>query len=365
MKITGISPWLFPLSLAYGAVVWVRNLLFDKKYFHSKVYPIPIICVGNLAVGGTGKTPMVEYLLRTMGDKYRMAVVSRGYKRKTRGMLVAQKGSTAEQIGDEPRQIKTNFPDVKVVVDGNRRRAIEYLLSLPEGQRPEVIVLDDGFQHRWVAPSFSILLTDWNAPFTEDKLLPAGRLREMPEARLRADCVIVTRCPKELSPIDLRIKERQLSLYPHQKLFFAQTHSGELTPLFPEEVGESKAFGKENKAFALAGIAHPEPYFREVGTRYTLVDTFHYADHHHFTHADLATFEELASKVPDAIFILTQKDAVRLEGKANKLNAALRKRIYYLPIETTFTEEQALLLGNIIGKSIRQVHREHQTYKPI
>ena len=185
---------LTPLSFIYGIVVWIRNILFDWGIFTSEQYSIPIISIGNLSVGGTGKTPHTEYLIQLLIDKYRIAVLSRGYKRKTSGYLLATSQSTSFDIGDEPYQIKRKYPNILVAVDSNRRRGILNLLSLPIEQRPEVILLDDAYQHRYVQPSLSIVLSDFHRLFYLDRLLPVGHLREPASNIHRADKVIVTKC---------------------------------------------------------------------------------------------------------------------------------------------------------------------------
>ncbi len=357
MKNSSIHRWLYPVALLYGIAVRLRNYLYNKQILKSKSYPIPIICVGNLAVGGTGKTPMVEYLIRRLHTRYRLAVVSRGYKRQSKGLMVAQKHHGAAEIGDEPRQMLTNFPGITMVLDGNRCRAIEYLLALPQEERPEVILLDDGFQHRRVLPSLCILLTEWARPFIKDKLLPVGRLRETMEGALRADCIILTRCPREISPIEIRIMERNLSLYPHQKLLFSRTQSGALTPIFAEMEEEKNARETISEAIAMAGIAHPQPFFEEVGKRFRVLHTLHYADHHHFTDKDLDTFAALLREYPQATLVTTQKDAVRIIDHEAKLSSEIKKRLYYIPIETILPDEDTRQLDKIVEKTILHVQR--------
>lgn len=211
---------LTPFSFLYGIGVRFRNQLFDWKILRTERYDLPIICVGNLTVGGTGKTPHTEYIIRLIKDRYRVAVLSRGYKRKTSGFLLADQRSTSKDIGDEPYQMKRKFPDILVAVDADRRRGIRNLLALPENKRPEVIVLDDAFQHRYVAPTLNILLTDCHRLYTQDKLLPAGRLREPVDGARRADVIIVTKCESYIQPIDFRIIEEDIHLSAYQELYF-------------------------------------------------------------------------------------------------------------------------------------------------
>ncbi len=192
-----IHKWLYPVSWLYGAVVIIRNKLFDWGLFRSKSFDVPVICVGNLSVGGTGKTPHTEYLIKLLHDKYQVAVLSRGYKRRTQGYVLATPQSTARTIGDEPYQMYTKFPSVTLAVDENRCHGIEKLLALKK-PAVDVVLLDDAFQHRYVKPGLSILLTDYHRLFCDDALLPAGRLREPVSGKNRAQIIIVTKCPQDI-----------------------------------------------------------------------------------------------------------------------------------------------------------------------
>ena len=236
-----INRWLLPLSGIYGAGVSLRNSLYNMGRLKSHTFPIPIICVGNLAVGGTGKTPMIEHLIRMLMGDLRIAIVSRGYKRKSFGLKVAELGDSASRIGDEPAQLLRKFGDkIQIVVDGNRVRAINHLVNQPYSQRPDLILMDDGFQHRSVQPSLSILLSSYNRLMTDDVLLPAGRLREPARGRYRADVVVVTKCPTLLKPIDCTFTERKLDLYPHQKLFFSEVKYDNPVPIFRRDAEPTK-----------------------------------------------------------------------------------------------------------------------------
>ncbi len=356
MKATGISPWLSPLAHLYGVGVHLRNWLYDKEILSSKSYPIPTICVGNLAVGGTGKTPMVEYLLEMLQSEYRVAVVSRGYKRKTKGLIHATNHSTAQEIGDEPKQILEKYPSTTLVIDGNRRRAIEYILSLPQESRPHVILLDDGYQHRQLKASLYLLLTDYEHPFTEDRLLPAGRLREPTKGRLRADAVIVTRCPQDMQPITRRIMERQLSLYPHQAVFFSSILYGDFVPLYPSDQREpppSMWPSRNSRILAVAGIARPEQFFSELKGRFKEVVECRFHDHHAFSQSDIDKMESRLHTTSDYL-VLTEKDAVRLKDSTLALSETLRKRIFYLPIHPLFLGSGAERLKQLIHTTIQK-----------
>ena len=208
----------YPLSLIYGIVVWIRNVMFDINILKSKEFTIPVISVGNITVGGTGKTPHVEYLIRLLKDEFKIATLSRGYKRKSFGFVLANESSTVIEIGDEPRQIKQKFPEIAVAVDSNRVKGINKLLQSEKNLN--AIILDDAFQHRYVSPGLSILLVDYNNPLKDDYLLPFGRLREQAGERQRADIIIVTKCPSKIKPIDQRLLEKDLKMFAYQKLFF-------------------------------------------------------------------------------------------------------------------------------------------------
>ncbi len=225
---------LLPLSWLYGWGVNLRNKLYDAHILKQKKYDIPVICVGNLTVGGTGKTPHIEYLVKLLSSRYKVCVLSRGYKRKSRGFVEVEPDSDVEDVGDEPLQIKQKFPDALVVVDKNRNKAIEKILKMQEDKKPDVILMDDGYQHRSVIPSLSILLVDSNRPIFEDTLLPAGNLREPLSAKARASIVLVTKCDPQMRPIDFRIYANGLDLFPYQSLYFTSFDYGDLKPLFPD-----------------------------------------------------------------------------------------------------------------------------------
>ena len=226
-----INEFLRPLSWIYGLIVGIRNMMFDCGLLHSESFDIPVISVGNLTVGGTGKTPHSEYLVKLLQDKFQIGLLSRGYKRKTRGFLLANADTTMPEIGDEPFQMKLKFPNIHIAVDKNRRRGIH---KLADEIKPvtDVIILDDAYQHRYVTPGVNILLMDYHRLICFDALLPAGRLREHQFNKRRADIVIVTKCPKTITPMEKRGISRSLELYPWQKLFFSTFRYGMLYNLF-------------------------------------------------------------------------------------------------------------------------------------
>lgn len=352
---------LAPLSYLYGVGVRFRNQLFNWGVLPVEQFPVPVICIGNLAVGGTGKTPHTEYIIRLLHRRYRVAVLSRGYKRKTSGYILATLESTSRDIGDEPYQIRQKFPDLLVAVDTDRRRGIRNLLSLPENERPEVILLDDGFQHRYVKPSFSIILTDYHRLFYYDKLLPMGRLREQDSAVRRADVVIVTKCEKDLKPIEFRIMEDGMKLLAHQELLFSQIIYGDLKPVFPGEAPKRvlRDIRRNDDVLLLSAIANPVPLEEELDKYSKKVVPVNYPDHHEFTDKDFkrlkAVFEEMPSS--EKLIIVTEKDAARLVDNP-LLPEEWRKELYKLPITISFCGKRENLFNELLLKHIETVRKK-------
>lgn len=339
-----------PLSWVYGAVTATRNWLFNIGVLKSQTYPIPIIGTGNISVGGTGKTPHVEYLIRLLSEHYRVAVLSRGYKRKTSGFLLANEKTTMQEIGDEPWQVKQKFPEVYVAVDGNRRRGIERLLSMPETRDVEVILLDDAYQHRYVKPGLNLLLIDYHRMITDDALLPAGRMRESAKGRNRAKMVIVTKCPSDITPMDFRVVQQALSLRPYQKLFFSTFRYGDLEGLFNGKTRPLRSIEAEEHILLLTGIASPEQMMMDV-RRYTRhITPLSFPDHHFFTPEDAQRIEEALRKLsPPRLIITTEKDASRLR-QCPSLSEMVKQVIYALPIEVEIMrDEQQKFNEKIIG----------------
>ena len=255
-----INEWLLPFSWLYGLGVKLRNQLFDMGVLKSKSYDIPVISVGNITVGGTGKTPHTEYLVRLLSKKYKVAVLSRGYKRKSKGFLLATPDTPVEQIGDEPFQMKRKFPDIYVAVDKDRCHGIERLCDKSVAPDLDVIILDDAYQHRYVKPGVNILLVDYHRMIVEDRLLPAGRLREPKEGKNRANIVIVTKCPHDIKPMGIRVISKALNLYPYQKLYFSTFRYREMIPLFDKQASRRTLdqLAENEQVLLLTGIAMPE-----------------------------------------------------------------------------------------------------------
>lgn len=321
-------------------VVNFRNTLFNLNILHGKEFDVPVISVGNITVGGTGKTPHTEHLVRLLSTKYTVAVLSRGYKRKSSGFVVVEQNSSFRQVGDEPLQIKRKFPSVLVAVDERRVRGIEKILKISE-RRPDVIILDDGFQHRYVTPSINILLVDYSRMITEDSLLPLGRLREPATNRDRANVIIVTKCPREIKPIDERIITKDLNIRPYQDLHFSRIKYGDPIPLFPEMADElPEAPDAETGILLLTGIANPTSLREKVLKLTRTVVPVEFPDHHVYSEKDMAKvltqFESLST--PRKIILTTEKDALRI-WELPQVPDALKKRFYYLPIEIRFINQ--------------------------
>ncbi|MDR1981479.1 MAG: tetraacyldisaccharide 4'-kinase [Tannerellaceae bacterium] len=346
---------LTPFSLLYGLAVRLRNVLFTWKILPVEEYPIPVISIGNLSVGGTGKTPHTEYLIRLLKDKYRVAVLSRGYKRTTSGYVLANTLSNSRTIGDEPYQMKRKFPDILIAVDSNRRRGISHLLELPEEKRPQVILLDDAFQHRYVSPSLSIVLTDYKRLFYKDMLLPAGRLREPRRGISRADMIIVTKCENQLKPIDLRIIEEEIKKQAHQLLYFTYIAYETIEPVYPAIAAPDirSRINEGDGIILLAGIAAPAPFIREVEKYSGNVTVLQYPDHHTFDKHNFKSVTEAFKRIqtPDKLILTTEKDASRLVDNP-AVPDELKEHMYYMPITIRFSTGSAKSFDDFISTHI-------------
>lgn len=326
---------LTPLSWLYGAAVFIRNKLFDAHILKEEEFDIPVIGVGNITVGGTGKTPHVEYIVSHLAGIYNIAVLSRGYKRKTKGFILANSKSSPDAIGDEPYQIWHKFGGkVKVAVCEKRAKGIRELQSLhPE---LDLVVLDDSFQHRYVKPRVSILLIDFNRPVWNDHLLPLGRLRESSHAMGRADMVIVTKCKEQMQPLDYRLIAKKLELMAFQKLYFSRYRYEALEPVFPDDspyYADLADFSERDSVLLLTGIAQPRYFVRHFSPYSVKVKVCHYPDHHDFSRTDLLDiekkFDEMAGE--RKIIITTEKDAMRLSFNPY-FPDRLKPLVFYQPI---------------------------------
>jgi tetraacyldisaccharide 4'-kinase len=332
---------LFPFAILYGFITSIRNFLFDKGILKSYSFDIPIIAVGNLSVGGTGKTPQIEYLIRLLSPKYKVATLSRGYKRQSKGFILADSTSNAEILGDEPFQFYEKFKDIQVAVDADRKNGIEKLLSQTE--KPEVILLDDAFQHRKVKAGFYILLTSYGDLYSDDFMLPTGNLRESKRGAERANLVIVTKCPSNLSLDEQNRIKTKLKLESSQDLYFSYIDYDEFI------YSESKSMKVEQvrnvDKLLLAGIAKPEPFFGYLQQEND--EQLVYPDHHHFTEKDII---EIKNKSQNKLIITTEKDFVRLKGRIPN------EQLFYLPIRSLFlsaSENFDKTITNYVGTSTR------------
>jgi len=352
---------MLPLSWLYGIGVDLRNWLFNRKILKQHTFDIPVICVGNLTVGGTGKTPHIEYLIRLLTPRYKVTVLSRGYKRKSKGFLIVDTDSKVQDVGDEPLQIKQKFPNTLVVVDKNRVSAIQKILSIEKSERPDVILLDDGFQHRHVLPSLSILLVDSNRPVFEDKLLPAGLLREPLKGKDRASIVMVTKCDPDMQPIDFRIYTNGLDLFRYQKLFFTTLDYDSVKPVFPDIQSESIMLNELRKKhlFLVTGIASPAPLVDKLEHKTYNLYTKFFPDHHMFTKEDVQAVRQMVESVDDdnKMIITTEKDATRFRALPF-LDDELKKILYYIPVRVTFVDDTE---RNSFNHKILEHVRNHQT----
>lgn len=358
-----INEWLLPFSWLYGIGVGVRNAMFDLGILKSRSFKVPVISVGNITVGGSGKTPHVEYLIRLLSKKSQVAVLSRGYKRKSKGYVLAGKDTTMSEIGDEPYQMHRKFDGIYVAVDKDRCHGIERLTSDEETKDTDVILLDDAYQHRYVKPGINILLVDYHRLIIYDKLLPAGRLREPMSGKTRADIVIVTKCPKDLKPMSFRVLTRAMSLFPYQHLYFTCLEYGEITPLFPEGRKGINDIGEDTNVMLLTGIASPEQMEKDLKSKYNSITPLRFSDHHQFDEKDVETINQAFSEMPSPkAIITTEKDSTRLEGLEG-LSDEVRKSLYVIPIEVKVMLDQEEKFNDTMTNYVLKNSRNSTLYR--
>jgi tetraacyldisaccharide 4'-kinase len=343
-----INEWLLPLSWLYGLGVGIRNTLFDLGILKSRSFDVPVISVGNITVGGSGKTPHVEYLIRLLHNKYRVAVLSRGYKRKTKGYILADENSTMSDIGDEPYQMHTKFKNVSIAVDRNRCNGIERLTNDEPTKDTDVILLDDAYQHRYVKPGINILLVDYHRLIIYDKLLPAGRLRESKEGKTRADIVIVTKCPKDLKPMSFRVLSRAMDLFPYQQLYFTCLKYGDLHALFNNSKRSLTDIKPNEHILLITGIASPEQMLEDLNPYCKNITPMKFRDHHQFNMDDVEKINStFAMMQTPRLIITTEKDATRLEN-IEGLSEEVKNSIYTLPVEVQVMLDQQEKFDEVI-----------------
>jgi len=321
---------LLPLALVYWFIIWVRNKLYDKNILSSTTFGLPLISVGNLSVGGTGKSPMVEYLIELLKDKYKIATLSRGYKRKTKGYALAQQNTTALEIGDEPMQFHVKFPELAVAVGEERIFAIPQLLH----DRPETqaIILDDAFQHRAIKAGLDILLTDHDNLFVDDFYLPTGNLRDLKSSYKRAEVIVVSKCKPDLSEEEKKKITEQIDPLPEQEIYFTTIEYGQCYHLVEKTGIELK---NTTEVLLVTGIANPASLKKLLEKHSKIYQLIEYSDHHIFTIDDLrhirSRFEAIESN--EKLILTTEKDAVRLDKFGSELHGM---PVYVIPIRHHF-----------------------------
>ena len=328
---------LAPAAFLYKMGVTFRHRLFDWGLLKSEKFDIPIICIGNITVGGTGKTPMAEMVIAYMSQMHRVALLSRGYGRRTKGYLEVNTDSHYRDVGDEPLQIKLKFPDTVVVVCEKRAEGIRRLRA----EHPEVdlIIMDDGFQHRYVEPKINVVMIDATRPVQHDRMLPVGTLRDLPEELHRAHYFVVTKCPEHMAPIDRRILRKVLIQVAYQRVYFTRFESFIPQPLYADEAADgSLTHGRE--VIALSGIGNPGPFLQSLRERYKVVAEMTLDDHHVYKVRDMNALKALLAKYPGAVIVTTEKDAVKMTNRA-KIPSEVRRALYYQPINISFIEDSA------------------------
>jgi len=333
----------FPLSFLYGMILAVRNKMYDWGIFSSEEFEVPVISVGNLCVGGTGKTPHIEYIIRLLKTEFYLATLSRGYGRKTKGFLIADTQSTAAEIGDEPMQFKRKYNNVRVAVDAKRVNGVSRLLkNYPSLQ---TILLDDAFQHRAIKPGISIMLSDYSKLYPHDFVMPTGSLREFRSGAQRADIIIVTKCPNILLPIERKRLISEIRPMPHQRVYFSYIKYGDILPLngnceqknpFPKEF----YFERNYSMLLLTGIANTAPLEYYLKDKVKNMERAKFPDHHVFSKTDIENIKKIFNNIaaPNKIILTTEKDAMRLKGP--EYAEALKDiPVFYMPIEIDFHDK--------------------------
>ena len=372
--------YLFPFAWIYGIIIWFRNMFFNIELLPSENFNMPVISIGNITIGGTGKTPHTEYLIRLLNKEYQVAVLSRGYKRKSKGFLLANEQSNLVDLGDEPLQMKKKFSNLVVAVDENRRRGIHRLMDTSMKPFIDIILLDDAFQHRYVNPSISILLIDFNRMLKDDYLLPVGNLREPAGQIKRAEIIIVSKCPTDLQPIDFRVLTNNIKLQPYQALFYSTMIYGELKAMLSSilpigkqatheenteeteilEVGISyenltmdQIKREQRPVLILTGIASPDSLVDYVHQYCPNAEAMVYPDHHEFKKKDVYKISQAFEKIKAAggVIISTEKDVMRIYNNSYMENLA--HYIYYPVLEVRFLDEQGASFDHKILDYVR------------
>ena len=345
---------LTPFSWLYGAGVWLRNMAFNVGLLKRESFDVPVVSVGNITAGGTGKTPHAEYIIEALCRRYNIGVLSRGYKRSTRGFILATDSISERDLGDEPFQIYHKFNGlITLAVCEDRRKGIRELLDI--NPKINLIILDDAFQHRYVKPKVNIVLVDFNRPPFEDKLLPLGTLREPKHMLLKSDIVVVTKCPADISPVNIRMMKENLDLFPSTLLFFSEIHYANPMPVFPvpnPQLSSLSWLTEDDTLLCVTGIANAKPLVRYLRQFRAKVKVIHYDDHHYFTRGDFdyifSIYDQLEGR--RKFIITTEKDSVRIVGNPY-YPPTLRDIIFYIPIKVAFQQhENADFIGELTKK---------------
>ena len=355
--------FLYPVSLLYGLITGIRNFLYNNGILPSVEFHFPVICVGNITVGGTGKTPHTEYIAGLLRENFKVATLSRGYKRRTRDFRIASSSALVRDIGDEPMQIFRKFPDVLITVDRNRVHGVNRILE--ENPETEVIILDDGFQHRSITPGFSILLSDFERLIIRDHMMPYGNLRENKGNMRRADIILITKSPENLSPIQRRLIVKEVDKAPYQNLYFTSFRYKHPVPVFEGYNNEEARSHMSECAgcgiVLVTGIANPQPFNEYLQKSYNEIIHLSFPDHHNFKEKDLLSistaFNDLKSK--NRYLFTTEKDAVRLREFTN-IAEPIRSAFFYVPIEIHFLNEDKDEFYNLIINYVRKNTRNNR-----
>ncbi len=343
---------LFPFAIFYWLIVVIRNILFDWQILSEKEFKTPIISVGNITVGGTGKTPHVEYLIRMLRKEFDIATLSRGYKRKTRGFILSSIDCKPDEIGDEPCQLKKKFPDTHIAVAENRVSGIEKLKKKIESL--EIILLDDAYQHRYVKPGISILLIDFNRIITKDYILPVGRLREPAHEMHRANIIIVTKCPEKLKPIEKRIIQKEINPFPYQNLYLSTFSYHAIEPVFPNTTNElefEKPSFQNHTVLLITGIADSSQLKKYISGFTDQIIEIKYPDHHSFTKKDVDVITQSYRSIyeQNKIILTTEKDAIRIKN-TNGFPEEIENNMFFIPIQVKFLfNEQDEFISQILN----------------
>jgi tetraacyldisaccharide 4'-kinase len=354
---------LYPFSILYRMVTDVRNLFYNTGIFQSEEFELPVICIGNITVGGTGKTPHAEYLIDLLRKDFKVALLSRGYKRRSKDFRFVSHSSSAEETGDEPLQVFLKFPDILVAVDRDRVNGIRTIIK--EHPETEVIILDDGFQHRKVKPGLSILLIDYNRLITKDYLMPYGNLRENRNNRKRADVIVVSKVPETSSGSEMENITREVRWNERQKLFFTSISYMDLIPLFKNSAQERPGLPEQNRknhgAVLITGIAAPGQFKTFLEKYFEEIIPLDFPDHHFFSEKDLEKIIKALKdlKSEEKIIITTEKDAVRLREFTN-IDDSLKRSFYYIRVGVSFMKEKKNEFDNMIIEYVRKNKRDHR-----